>query len=229
MTTDANLRVLVCDDHPLFRRAVVTTLEDSGLDVVAEAATGTEAVERVIDHAPDVTLMDLRMPEGTGIDATAAIRRARPWARILVLSVSDDLDELVGALRAGALGHLRKEEAMARLGDAVRTVHEGGVVLGPALARAVALELDRLDRTLRDRPVDAGRRSRWGPSNRHTALLDRFAQGDDLAAAAQALGLDPLMARTELRATLEGLHLLAEEELIVEAGESRTGGPGSGT
>lgn len=227
MTAEATLRVLVCDDHPLFRRAVVTSLEDSGLDVVAEAATGAEAVVRVIDHAPDVTLMDLRMPEGTGIDATAAIRRARPWARILVLSVSDDLDELVGALRAGALGHLRKEEAMGRLADAVRTVHEGGVVLGPALARAVGLELDRLDRSLRDRPVRSGRRARWGPSERHWSLLERLAQGDDLAAAAQALGLDPLMARTELRAILEGLHLLAEEELIIDAESSGT--PGSAT
>lgn len=228
MTAEATLRVLVCDDHPLFRRAVVTSLEDSGLDVVAEAATGAEAVVRVIDHAPDVTLMDLRMPQGTGIDATAAIRRARPWARILVLSVSDDLDELVGALRAGALGHLRKEEAMGRLADAVRTLHEGGVVLGPALARAVGLELDRLDRSLRDRPVAAGRRSRWSPSDRHWSLLDRLAQGDDLTAAAQALGLEPLMARTELRATLEGLHLLAEEELIVDAGASAAPGQPTG-
>lgn len=206
MTDDATLRVLVCDDHPLFRRAVVTALEDSGMQVVAEAATGAEAVERAVDHAPDVTLMDLRMPGGTGIEATERIRRARPWSRVLVLTVSDDLDELLAAIRAGAVGHLRKEDSMGVLPDAVRSVHRGGVVLGPALARAVRLELDRIRRSQRDAPPDPDDPGSWEPSDRQRELLDRLAEGADVPAAAAALGIDASMARTELRAALEGLH-----------------------
>jgi DNA-binding NarL/FixJ family response regulator len=201
MTVDATLRVLVCDDHPLFRRAVVTALEDAGIDVVAEAASGAEAVERAVDHAPDVILMDLRMPGGTGIEATAAIRQVRPWSRILVLTVSDDLDELISAIRAGAVGHLRKEESMSVLPDAIQSVHLGGVVLGPALARRIRHELDRLG------PPG------WVPSDRQLDLLSGIADGATLDAAAAALGVDETMARTELRTIVEGLRRAAAAEV----------------
>ena len=211
MSDDTALRVLVCDDHPLFRRAVVTSLEDSGLEVVAEAATGSEAVRRAIDHAPDVILMDLRMPEGTGIEATAAIRRARPWSRVLVLTVSDDLDELLAAMRAGALGHLRKEDSMAVLAGAVRAVHRGEVIVGPSLARALRHELARLERD-----VAAPRRVEgpdlWTLSDRQADLLDRLVDGLDLAEAASSLGIDLAMARTALRAVVQGVHRLAALE-----------------
>jgi DNA-binding NarL/FixJ family response regulator len=217
MTDDATLRVLVCDDHPLFRRAVVTSLEDAGLDVVAEAATGAEAVERAVDHAPDVILMDLRMPDGTGIEATAAIRKVRPWSRILVLTVSDDLDELMAAMRAGALGHLRKEESMTVLPDAVRGVHRGEVVVGAPLARALRHELGRLHRDVVE-PRRATGDAVWAISDRQRDLLDRLVDGDDLPDAASALGIDLAMARTELRAVVQGLHrLTAVESAAAEA------------
>jgi DNA-binding NarL/FixJ family response regulator len=211
MTDDATLRVLVCDDHPLFRRAVVTSLEDAGIGVVAEAATGAEAIERAIDHAPDVILMDLRMPEGTGIEATEAIRRVRPWSRVLVLTVSDDLDELVSAMRAGALGHLRKEESMTVLSEAVRGVHRGEVVVGAPLARALRHELGRLHREVVEPRRVAGAVV-WSISDRQRDLLERLVDGDELPAAAAALGLDLAMARTELRAVVQGLHRLAALE-----------------
>jgi DNA-binding NarL/FixJ family response regulator len=208
MTDDTAIRVLVCDDHPLFRRAVITTLEDAGMHVVAEADNGPEAVIRAIDHAPDVIVMDLRMPGGNGIDATDEIRRARPWSRILVLTVSDDLDELLASMRAGAIGHLRKEESMGLLPDAVRAVYRGGVVLGPALMRGVRLELDRLSRQLETHGSAHGPAS-WRPTGRQLQLLDLVAGGMDAAEAAAALGLDRAMVRTELRNALEGLRRLS--------------------
>ncbi len=217
-TTDPpvpSLRILVCDDHPLFRRAVVTSLEEAGFDIVAEAATGDEAVERAIDHAPDVVLMDLRMPNGTGVEATAAIRRHRPWTRVLVLTVSDDLDELVSAFSAGAVGHLRKEESMAVLPDALRTVFNGGVILGPSLARAIKLEVEGVERRLAAEPSVAANSATgtvWGLSDRQRDLLDRLSEGDDVVGAAASLGIHEGMARTELRAALEGLHRLATLE-----------------
>ncbi|MGY6500905.1 MAG: response regulator [Acidimicrobiales bacterium] len=199
MTDHPPLRILVCDDHPLFRRAVVTSLEEAGFDVVAEAATGTDAVARAIDYAPDVIVMDLRMPDGSGAEATAAIRAARPWSKILALSVSDDLDEIVGAIRAGATGHLRKEESMGVLADSLRTVHHGGVVLGVPLARRVRLELDRVADAV-GHDADA-----WAPSPRQLALLDAISDGRSLTEAADSAAVDPQLARAELANALEGL------------------------
>lgn len=204
------LRVLVCDDHPLFRRAVVTSLEEAGFNVVAEAATGAEAYQRAVDHAPDVVLMDLRMPQGTGVEATAALRRMRPWSKVLVLTVSDDLDELVSAFAAGAMGHLRKEESMGVLPDALHTVHQGGVIVGPALARAIKLEIEGIQRRLQDLPIPSATGTLWRLTDRQAELFDRLAEGASVEAAADALGIHEAMARTEARAALEGLHRLSE-------------------
>lgn len=196
------LRILVCDDHALFRRAIVTSLEDAGFDVVAEAGTGAEAVERAVEHAPDVVLMDLRMPEGTGAEATAAIARVRPWSRILVLTVSDDLDEIAGAICAGAVGHLRKEDAMAVLPETLLMVAEGGVRIGPSLARRIRHELGRLTDPFAAIANPGG----WRPSDRQLRLVGELADGASLAEAAERAGVEPWAAQTELRTALEGLH-----------------------
>lgn len=192
---DTPLRVLVCDDHALFRRAVVTTLEDAGIEVVAEAETGEDGVIRAIEHAPDVVVMDLRMPGGDGAVATRGIHEARPWTRILVLTVSDDLDEIVAAILAGAIGHLRKEEAMNVLPDVVRDVVDGGVHIGRSLARRLGHELGRI--------ADP---DPWRPTAVQLSLVADRAEGIDAATAAERAGIDPRTARTELRAAIEGLH-----------------------
>lgn len=218
------LRVLVCDDHALFRRAVVTSLEESGFDVVAEAESGNEAIERATEHAPDLICMDLRMPDGSGIEATAAITRARPWSRVLLLTVSDDIDEIAGAILAGGIGHIRKEEAMSVLAEVAAEVVGGGVHIGRALARRIRLELGRLVDA--DQVAGAGTGAgldtaddgfaaplvvgpgtcSWRPSAAQLALLDAVSEGRPLADAAHVAGIAPRAARTELRAALEGLH-----------------------
>lgn len=201
---DDRRRVLVCEDHALFRRAVVTSLEDADFDVVAEATTGAEAVERARDHAPDLVLMDLRMPDGNGADATAAICRARPWTKVLVLTVSDDLDEIIDAIRVGAVGHLRKEEAMTVLPEVAAELIDGGVHIGPSLARRVRHELGRLTD-----PFAALGGARWKPTDRQLRLVGELADGADLAEAAATVGIPEWAARTELRGALEGLHRTA--------------------
>lgn len=198
---DDRPRVLVCEDHALFRRAVVTALEDADFDVVAEATTGAEAIERARDHTPDLVLMDLRMPEVDGADAIAAISASRPWTRILVLTVSDDLDEIIGAIRAGAIGHLRKEDAMKVLPDVAREVIDGGVHIGPSLARRVRHELGRLT----DPFAGLGGNS-WKPTEAQLRLVSEIADGADLASAAATAGIADWAARTELRGAIEGLH-----------------------
>lgn len=202
--------MLVCEDHALFRRAVVTSLEEAGFDVVAEATTGAEAIERARDHSPDLVLMDLRMPEGDGAEATSAILAHRPWTRVVVLTVSDDLDEIIGAIRAGAIGHLRKEEAMAVLPDVARAAIAGGVHVGPALARRIRHELGRLSDPL----TNFGGGS-WRPTDRQLRLVGELAEGADLDAAAATAGIPPWAARAELRSAVEGLHRSAR---VVDAG-----------
>lgn len=197
--------MLVCDDHALFRRAVVTSLEDAGFDVVAEAESGREAVERAAEHAPDVVVMDLRMPDGDGTAATAAITTARPWSRVLVLTVSDDLDEIAAAIRAGAIGHLRKEEAMQVLPDVIRAVVAGHVHIGPSLARRIRHELGRLT----DPFAALATPGAWRPTDAQLVLVGELAEGRSLEEAAAAAGLPAGTARTELRAAVEGLHRAA--------------------
>jgi two-component system NarL family response regulator len=199
--TDDRPRVLVCEDHALFRRAVVTALEDAEFDVVAEATNGEEAIERARDHAPDLVLMDLRMPEVDGAEAIAAISASRPWTRILVLTVSDDLDEIIGAIRAGAIGHLRKEDAMKVLPAVAREVIDGGVHVGPSLARRVRHELGRLTDPFAG--LDAGR---WKPTDAQLRMVSELADGAPLATAAETAGIPAWAARTELRGAIEGLH-----------------------
>lgn len=208
--SDSRLRIVVCDDHPLFRRAVVTALEEAGFNIVAEAADGVEAYHRAIDHAPDVVLMDLRMPKRNGIEATAAIRRVRPWTKVLVLTVSDDMDEIVSAFAAGAMGHLRKEESMTVLPDALRAIHDGGVILGPALARAIKLEIEGVQRRVEDAGRSTAAQAPWGLTERQAKLFDCLADGADIESAASALGIEVATARTEARTALEGLHRLSE-------------------
>src|SRR5688572_17117976 len=99
------IRVLVCDDHALFRRGLVLVLEsEDDLQVVGEAADGEEAIRRAVDLAPDVVLMDVRMPRVGGIEATRAITEAVPSTKVVILTVSDDEVHLSDAVKAGAAG-----------------------------------------------------------------------------------------------------------------------------
>jgi DNA-binding NarL/FixJ family response regulator len=151
------IRVLVCDDHELFRRGLRMVLEaEEGIEVVAEAADGAEAVARVEDLAPDVVLMDVRMPRMGGIEATREIRRRFPMTRIIVLSVSDEEDDLYGAFKAGANGYLLKEVSIEEVADAARAVASGRTLLAPAVAANL------LDRSATDGQGD-GRLAHGGP------------------------------------------------------------------
>jgi DNA-binding NarL/FixJ family response regulator len=135
------IRVLVADDHALFRRGLTIVLEAEGdIEVVSEAADGEEAVTRVGELAPDVVLMDIRMPHLDGIEATRRIRQAFPMTRIIVLTVSDEEDDLLDAIKAGANGYLLKEVSIEEVADAVRAVMGGHSLLSPAMAAKLISE-----------------------------------------------------------------------------------------
>ena len=131
------LRVIVADDHPVFREGLVSALEDRGVEVVATATNGDEAVATVASERPAVVLMDLTMPGMSGLEATRAIVANHPSTAVLVLTMSDDDDSLFAALRAGAQGYLLKEADPDDIARAVATVARGGSVLGPRIANRV--------------------------------------------------------------------------------------------
>ncbi len=128
-------RLLLVDDHPLFLDGVRAALAGADdLDVVGTAADVAGAVELAGQLSPDVVLMDLNLPDGSGIDATTSILRRHPGVRVLVMTMSADDDAVVAALRAGARGYVVKGSSRADLLHAVRTVAAGGAVFSPAVA-----------------------------------------------------------------------------------------------
>jgi DNA-binding NarL/FixJ family response regulator len=128
------LRVVVADDHPVFRSGLRTLLEDLGVEVVAEAADGGRAVELAVEHAPDVVLMDLQMPGVNGLEATRRLSSAAPAVRVLVLTMVEDDATLFAALRAGAAGYLLKGAGPDEIDRAVRGVAAGDAVYGAGVA-----------------------------------------------------------------------------------------------
>jgi len=129
------IRILVADDHPVYRdglRALVARSPD--LELVGEASTGTEAVALATSTTPDVVLMDLRMPEMSGMDATRRILEARPESRVLILTMSEDDDSLFAAMRAGARGYLPKDADSEELIRAIRAAALGEVIFGASIA-----------------------------------------------------------------------------------------------
>jgi DNA-binding NarL/FixJ family response regulator len=132
------LRLLIADDHPLFRKGMRTLLgAASDLLLVGEAETGQEAIARSLDLLPDVVLMDLQMPGGSGIEATREIVAASPTTKILVVTLFEDDDSVFAALRAGARGYVLKDTDEEEMLRAIRAVANGEAIFGPAVASRV--------------------------------------------------------------------------------------------
>jgi DNA-binding NarL/FixJ family response regulator len=139
------IRVLIVDDQRLMRDGLRALLEiQDGIAIVGEASNGVEALAQVAATQPDVVLMDVRMPQMTGVEATRALRERGDRPRILVLTTFDDDQYVFDALRAGAAGYVLKDLPAADLAAAIRTVHNGGVHLDPSVASKVVAELARL-------------------------------------------------------------------------------------
>ena len=132
------LRLLVADDHPLFRKGLRTLLGSvSDFTLVGEAETGAAAVERSLELQPDVVLMDLQMPGGSGIDAIREIVVASPTTKILVVTLFEDDDSVFAALRAGARGYVLKDTDEDEMIRAIRAVGNGEAIFSPTVARRV--------------------------------------------------------------------------------------------
>jgi DNA-binding NarL/FixJ family response regulator len=131
------LRVVIVDDHHLFREGLRGMLEAGGVEVVGEAAGGDEAIALTQRLAPDVVVLDLKMPGVSGLDALREIARRSPDVQMVVLTVSDDETDVLDALAAGACGYLLKDTRTDRLADSVRQAAEGHMVLSAEIAQAL--------------------------------------------------------------------------------------------
>ncbi|MGH2769070.1 MAG: response regulator, partial [Actinomycetota bacterium] len=135
------IRVVVVDDHALFRHGLQMVLEvEEDIQVVAEAGDGAEGVARAEQLAPDVVLMDVRMPRQSGIEATRQIRELLPNTKVLMLTISEEEEDLYEAIKAGASGYLLKEISIEEVAGAVRAVHAGQSLISPSMAAKLLSE-----------------------------------------------------------------------------------------
>ncbi|MGY1913977.1 response regulator [Blastococcus sp. SYSU DS0973] len=131
------IRVVVADDHPAFRAGLRVLLQDSGVDVVAEAADGPAVVDAVVETRPDVALLDLQMPGLTGVEVTKRLQELVPATRVLVLTMIEADETVLAAIRAGAWGYLLKGAGQEEIERAVRAVAGGQMVYGAGIAPRV--------------------------------------------------------------------------------------------
>jgi DNA-binding NarL/FixJ family response regulator len=159
------ISVLAVDDHPLLREGIAAVISgEEDIELVAEAANGQEAIELFRRHRPDVTLMDLQMPDMNGIEAIIAIRREFPNARFVVLTTYQGDVQVVRALKAGASGYLLKNMLRKDLLDTIRTVNAGRRRIPPEIAAELADHI--AEDALTDREIEVLRRVAIGNSNK---------------------------------------------------------------
>jgi DNA-binding NarL/FixJ family response regulator len=168
MTAPAQIRVLSVDDHPLLREGLAAIINNQpDMSLVAEAATSSEAVLRFREHRPDVTLMDLRLPDASGIDAMIAIRTEFADARIIMLTTFEGDVEIQRALEAGARGYMLKSTPPRELVEVIRQVHAGKKRVPAEVASHLAEHL--MDEALTSREIDVLRHIAGGNRNRDIA------------------------------------------------------------
>lgn len=197
--TDGGFTVMVVDDHPIWRDAVARDLAEHGFDVVATADGVAAARRRAAVVTPDVVLVDMRLVDGTGAQATAAVLEVSPKSRILVLSASAERDDVLQAVKAGATGYLVKSASQTELVDAVRATGEGRAVFTPGLAGLVLGEYRRIARTPKSTTPSL--------SERETEILRYVAKGLTAKQIAERLTLSHRTVENHVQATFRKLQV----------------------
>ena len=211
------LRVVIADDQPMMRAGFKAVLEATGdIVVVAEAGNGEEAVQAAGEHAPDVVLMDIRMPVLDGIEATRRIVRARPDTRVVILTTFGLDSYVYDALRAGASGFLLKDAPTQEVVAAVRSVAAGDAVLSPAVTRQL---LDQVGRRL---PAAVSREpaSLAALTDREQQVLRMLAAGLSNAEISEALVLSEATVKTHVSNLLGKLGLRDRVQAVIYAYET---------
>jgi DNA-binding NarL/FixJ family response regulator len=210
------IRVLIVDDDDLMRAGLTELLaNDPTIEIVGQASTGREAVERVARLAPEVVLMDVRMPDLDGIAATRELSRTAPDARILILTTFEQDDYVFGALRAGASGFLLKRTRPEDLIAAVHTIAAGDSLLSPSVTRRV---IDRMAQQPTPDLTDHTRLDELTP--REHEVLQHIARGLSNKEIATALVVEQSTIRTHVKRILMKLHLRDRVQAVIFAYET---------
>src|SRR6516164_6549672 len=206
---DAPIRVMVVDDHPMWRDAVARDLTEAGCDVVATAADGGQALRVAAAARPDVVVLDLQLPDMSGVEVTQGLRAAHPGAHVLVLSASGEQQDVLDAVKAGATGYLLKSAVREEFLDAVRRTADGDAVFTPGLAALVLGEFRRLATA----PAGDGAET---PklTERETEILRMVATGMSYKQIATRLVLSHRTVQNHVQNTLGKLHLHNRIELV---------------
>jgi two-component system NarL family response regulator len=208
------IRVMICDDHALFRRGLIMVLDsEDGVEVVAEAEDGDEAIRKAEECAPDVVLMDVRMPKISGIEATREIAEVVPTAKILMLTVSDEEEDLYDAIKAGATGYLLKEISIEEVANAIRAVMSGQSLISPSMASKLLSEFTNLARRAEEKHSVPTPKL----TDRELEVLKLVAQGMSNREIAAELYISENTVKNHVRNILEKLHLHSRMEAVVYA------------
>jgi DNA-binding NarL/FixJ family response regulator len=215
--TPTRIRVIIADDHPLFRDGLRAMFEsEPDIELVGEAATGLEAVALAGRLKPDVALMDIKMPDLDGIEATRRVMAESPKTRVLVVTMFEDDDSVLTAMRAGARGYVVKGMRSADAIRAIRAVAEGEAIFSPAIA-------GRLINMLSGASQAAGPAAFPELTERERQTLQLIAQGHKNAVIAERLHLSPKTVRNYVSSILDKLQLADRSQAIVRARESGMG------
>jgi DNA-binding NarL/FixJ family response regulator len=207
------IRVLVVDDHALFRRGLEMVLaQEDDIEVVGEAGDGAEAVDKAADLLPDVVLMDVRMPRRSGIEACTAIKDVTPSTRIIMLTISDEENDLYDAIKAGATGYLLKEITIDEVATAIRAVAGGQSLISPAMASKLLTEFASLVKREDRQQVPAPRLT-----DRELEVLRLVARGLNNKDVAKQLFISENTVKNHVRNILEKLQLHSRMEAVVYA------------
>jgi DNA-binding NarL/FixJ family response regulator len=207
--------VLIADDHPVYRDGLRLTLDGwEAATLVGEASDGDEAVALAARLHPDVVVMDVQMPGRSGVEATRAIMATSPSTAVLVLTMFEEDDLVVAAMRAGARGYLLKGAARDELRSAITTVANGGAVFGPAVAGRLGAIIER----------GGSRRAFPDLTDREHEVLELMAQGRANPDIGRRLGISEKTVRNHVSIIFAKLEVMGRPEAIVRAREAGMGG-----
>jgi DNA-binding NarL/FixJ family response regulator len=210
------IRTMIVDDHALFRRGLEMVLDsEPDIELVGQASDGTEAVEKAAESLPDVVLMDIRMPRSNGIEACRAMKEAAPSAKIVILTISDEEEDLFEAIRAGASGYLLKDIPLDEVADTVRAVHGGQSLINPSMAGKLLTEFAALAK--RDGEERAEELPPPRLTEREMQVLKLVARGMNNRDIAKELFISENTVKNHVRNILEKLQIHSRMEAVMVA------------